>query len=159
MNIKFRTQPKAEDVQTVKKIVESTGFFHDHEVDVAVELIVDRMHQGEDSHYQFIFADIDGVTAGYACYGHVACTKTSYDLYWLATDNHFRGKGIGKKILAEMYKLIKAKGGTAVYAETSEKEQYKPTRIFYEKSGYIKEAVLKDFYEKGDSKAIYVIHI
>lgn len=159
MNITFRTQPKPEDIQSVKSIVESTGFFHDHEVEVAVELLVDRLHEGEDSHYQFLFADIEGETAGYACYGPIACTKTSFDLYWLATNHHIRGKGIGKKILTEMYKLIKAKGGTAVYAETSEKEQYTPTREFYEKTGYFKEAVLKDFYDIGDSKAIYVIHI
>jgi len=159
MNIVFRTQPKPEDIQSVKSIVESTGFFHDHEVDVAVELLVDRIEEGEKSHYQFLFADIDGKTAGYACYGPIGCTKTSFDLYWLATDHHRRGKGIGKRILDEMYKLIKANGGTSVYAETSEKEQYAPTRKFYENNGYFKEAVLKDFYDIGDSKAIYVIHI
>ena len=50
-------------------------------------------------------------------------------------------------------------GGTAVYAETSERELYAPTRHFYESCGYEKEAVLKDFYDVGDSKAVYVIHI
>lgn len=159
MELEFRTQPKKEDIQNVKTIVESTGFFHDHEVDVAVELIEEKLRDGEKSHYQFLFAEIDGETVGYACYGLIACTKSSFDLYWLATNNHHRGKGIGKKILAEMYKLIKVQGGTAVYAETSEKEQYAPTRHFYENNSFIKEAVLKDFYDIGDSKAVYVIYI
>lgn len=159
MDIKFRSTPNLEDAKKIREIIESSGFFHDHEIVVAVELLIDRLEEGEHGHYQFIFAEIDGVMAGYACYGFISCTKSSYDLYWLATHNKFRGKGIGKKILNEMYKHIKSLGGTAVYAETSEREQYLPTRKFYESCGYIKEAVLKDFYDKGDSKAVYVINI
>lgn len=159
MKIEFRTIPTFDDAKRIKEIIESTGFFHDHETDIAVELLIDRIEEGEKSHYRFIFAEVDGITAGYACYGLIACTKSSFDLYWLATHNDFRGKGIGKRILSEMYKLIKKMGGTAVYAETSEREQYTPTRKFYENCGYIKEAVLKDFYDIGDSKAIYVIYI
>ena len=33
------------------------------------------------------------------------------------------------------------------------------TKYTFLKTGYFKEAVLKDFYDKDDSKAIYVIHI
>ena len=159
MEIKFRTTPTLEDAKRIRDIIESSGFFHDHEIVVAVELLIDRLEEGEHGHYQFLFAEIDGVTAGYACYGLISCTKSSFDLYWLATHNNFRGKGIGKKILNEMYKHIKAMGGTAVYAETSEREQYLPTRKFYESCGYLKEAVLKDFYDKGDSKAVFVINV
>jgi ribosomal protein S18 acetylase RimI-like enzyme len=159
MNIIFRTTPRIEDADRIKEIIKSTGFFHHHEIEVAVELLHDRLSEGDHGHYQFLFAEIDGIVAGYACYGLIACTKSSFDLYWLATHDDFRGKGIGKKILDEMYRHIKEMGGTAVYAETSEREQYAPTRMFYEKTGYTKEAVLKDFYDKDDSKAIYVIHI
>ncbi|OFX41575.1 MAG: hypothetical protein A2X08_06520 [Bacteroidetes bacterium GWA2_32_17] len=159
MDIQFRTTPALEDAKKIREIIESSGFFHDHEIVVAVELLIERLEEGENGHYQFIFAEIDGVTAGYACYGFISCTKSSYDLYWLATHNDFRGKGIGKKILNEMYKHIKSLGGTAVYAETSEREQYLPTRKFYESCGYLKEAVLKDFYDIGDSKAVFVINV
>lgn len=159
MEIQFRTKPTLEDAKKIREIIESSGFFHDHEIVVAVELLIDRLEEGDNGHYQFIFAEIDGVMASYACYGFISCTKSSYDLYWLATHNNFRGKGIGKKILNEMYKHIKLLGGTAVYAETSEREQYLPTRKFYESCGYLKEAVLKDFYDIGDSKAVFVINV
>jgi GNAT superfamily N-acetyltransferase len=159
MEIQFRTKPRVEDAKRIREIIESTGFFHDYEIVVAVELLTERLAEGEHGHYQFVFAEIDGVTVGYACYGLIACTKSGYDLYWLATHDDYRGKGIGKQILNEMYKHIKSLGGTAVYAETSEREQYAPTRHFYESCGYIKEAVMKDFYDIGDSKAVYVIHI
>ncbi|MCX5832942.1 MAG: hypothetical protein NTV99_00205 [Deltaproteobacteria bacterium] len=46
-------------------------------------------------------------------------------------------------------------GGKRIYVDTSSRPLYEPTRLFYEKCGYRKEAVLKDFYAEGDSKFIY----
>ena len=42
-----------------------------------------------------------------------------------------------------------------VYIETSNREQYAPTRGFYLRCGYRQEALLKDFYAVGDDKVIY----
>lgn len=156
MNLSFRTVPAHEDVARIREIVISTGFFHDHEIDVAVELIEERMQRGVNSGYLFIFAEVDGVTAGYSCYGHITTTRSSHDLYWIVTHNNFRGKGIGKKLLAETCKEVRKVGGTALYAETSGKEQYAPTRHFYNSTGFALEATLKDFYDRGDDKLVYV---
>ena len=137
-------------------MVVSTGFFYDHEVDVAVELIEERLHKGEKSGYFFVFAEVDGITAAYSCYGPISTTKSSHDLYWIVTHNDFRGKGIGKKLLDETYRHVRAMGGTQIYAETSGREHYAPTRQFYDSAGYTLESTLKDFYDKGDDKLTYV---
>jgi len=48
------------DRRRVRELVESTGVFHDHKVDVAVELVDERLAKGTASGYFFIFAeDID----------------------------------------------------------------------------------------------------
>jgi ribosomal protein S18 acetylase RimI-like enzyme len=156
MEIKFRITPMYEDAHNIREIVNSTGFFYNHEVEVAVELLEVRLKTGIDSGYYFVFADVDGKTAGYSCFGPIACTKSSYDLFWIATHSEYRGKGIGKKLLEETYKCAKEMGCTALYAETSAKDQYAPTREFYDKNGFFKEALLKDFYDIGDDKLIYV---
>jgi ribosomal protein S18 acetylase RimI-like enzyme len=156
MNLTFRTNPKKEDIENIREIVKSTGFFYEHEVEIAVELIEERMHKGIKSGYHFIFAEVDGKTAGYSCYGHIATTKSNHDLYWIVTHNDFRGKGIGKKLLEETYKEVRAMGGTALYAETSGRDHYAPTRHFYNSNGYSLEATLKDFYDEGDDKLVYV---
>ncbi len=101
MNITFRTTPEKRDIQRVMEIVESTKFFYDHEVEIAVELVAERLSHGESSGYYFVFADVDGVTAAYSCYGPIAMSKTCFDLYWIATHNDFRGQGIGKKLIEE----------------------------------------------------------
>jgi ribosomal protein S18 acetylase RimI-like enzyme len=42
-----------------------------------------------------------------------------------------------------------------MYAETSGRPQYEPTRAFYERMGYQVAARLKDFYAPGDDKVIF----
>ena len=101
MNITFRTIPEKRDIQRVLEIVESTKFFYDHEVEIAAELVAERLSQGESTEYYFVFAEVDGVTVAYSCYGPIAMSTTSFDLYWIATHNDFRGKGIGKKLIEE----------------------------------------------------------
>lgn len=155
-NVSFRYEAKAEDVDVIRQIVESTDYFYDYEVEVAVELVEERLNKGPSSGYEFVFAEVDGRTVAYTCYGLIACTKNSYDLYWIVTHNDFRGKGIGKLLLKETEEKIKGSGGKKVYAETSSIPKYDSTRKFYENTGYIAEAVLKEFYDDNDDKVVFV---
>jgi GNAT superfamily N-acetyltransferase len=136
--------------------VASTGFFYPDEVAVAEELVLERLAKGPASGYHFVFAEIGGQVAGYASYGHIACTRASYDLYWIAVDPRHQGRGLGRLVLAEAEKCIRAAGGRRVYIETSNREQYQSTRGFYLRCGYECEAILTEFYGPGDDKVIYV---
>jgi len=156
MNITFRTTPDKKDVWRIREIVESTGFFYDHERDIAVELIEERLSKGEQSGYFFVFAEADGITVAYTCYGLNPMTKSGFELYWIVTHNDYRGKGIGIKLLEATHNEAKKMGATMIIAETSGREKYAPTRSFYIKAGYKLEAVIKDFYDKGDDRCFYV---
>lgn len=144
------------DAAAVREIVASTGFFSPAEVDVAVELVDDRLARGGASSYRFVFADHAGRTLGYTCYGEIACTVGSYDLYWIAVLAEARGGGLGRRLLVETEQRIAAAGGRRVYVETSSRAQYAPTRAFYERCGYAVAAELPDFYAPGDGKVIFV---
>ena len=154
----FRTVVRPDDPQRIREIVSSTGFFYEHEMDIAVELCEENLEWGdEDSGYLFLFADDEesGRTLGYACYGEIPCTRKRYDLYWIAVHADARGKGVGKLLLREVEKAVAARGGEIVYIETNSREQYLPTRRFYLSCGYTLAAELKDFYDNGDNKVIY----
>jgi ribosomal protein S18 acetylase RimI-like enzyme len=140
----------------VRRIVVSTGFFNPEEVEVAVELIDDRLARGEKSDYHFIFAEQEGRPVGYVCFGPIAGTASSYDLYWIAVDAAARGGGIGRRLMDAAEARIAETGGRRVYVETSSRDQYIPTRAFYDKCGYRTEAVIADFYDEGDGKVIAV---
>ena len=152
----LRYEVVADDRVQVRRIVEATGFFSPAEVEVALELVDERLRRGDASGYYFVFAQRGGPAAGYACYGPIAGTTASFDLYWIAVHPASQGAGLGRLLLAESERLIAGAGGRRVYIETSHRAQYVSTRAFYERNGYHLEAILKDFYAPGDDKAIFV---
>jgi len=121
-----------------------------------VELVDERLEKGEKSGYFFLFAERDGRVIGYCCYGPIACTEGSYDLYWIAVHDDCRGQGIGKVLMKKCEELIAARGGRGIWVETSGQEKYQPTRDFYVHNQYHLEAVLTDFYGPGDDKFVFV---
>jgi ribosomal protein S18 acetylase RimI-like enzyme len=151
----FRDTVLTTDVTAVRSIVSSSGFFRPDEIDVAVELVEEYLALGVASGYHFVFAEQDNRVIGYACYGPIACTIGSYDLYWIAVDQTLRARGLGRRLLNECEVRIRDMGGRRVYIETSGKTQYAPTRAFYERCGYRPEARLVDFYAPEDDKLIY----
>ena len=159
MNLTFRIIPEQRDITRVMEIVESTKFFYDHEVEIAVGLISERLAHGESTGYYFIFAEMDGITAAYSCFGPITMSKTSFDLYWIVTHNDFRGKGLGRKLLEETCSQARSMGCSILIAETSGLKHYAPTRAFYVSNNFELEARLKDFYAEGDDKLFYTKRI
>ena len=142
------------DVQRVREILQSTGFFHPDEIKVAEELVQDGTHAG--SEYRFLFVEENGEVVGFTCYGQIALTRSSFDLYWIAVSRSCQSKGIGRYLLETTEGAIRSKGGTRVYIETSSRELYESTRAFYLAQGYEEAAILTDFYAPGDDKVMYV---
>ncbi len=156
VKIGFRTTVTPADAATVRDITASTGFFYPEEVETAVELVEDRLAKGPRCGYHFLFAEQDGRTVGYTSFGPIACTRDSFDLYWIVVAGDYRGKGLGTQLLEQSEESIAALGGTRVYIETSARPLYEPTRAFYLARGYSQAAELEDFYAPGDNKIIYV---
>lgn len=155
-NLIYRQHIQHSDIGAITNIVKSSGFFSAEEIAIALELAEEKLTQPHDSSYQFLFAEDGKHVVGYTCFGLIPATSSSYDLYWIAIDEKFRGAGLGKDLMKRTEKIISDLGGKRIYAETSSRHQYQSTHVFYESCGYRKEAILKDFYMEGDSKIIYV---
>ncbi len=155
----IRAAPVFEDIKSIRDIAESTGFFRADEIDIAVELVEERLKKGKSSGYEFLFACHNGKPVAYSCYGLIPCTVKSYDLYWIAVRNNYRGTGIGSYLLKLTEQKIAGAGGNGIYAETSSREQYESTRKFYEKNNYQIKACFEDFYDDGDNKVVYVRYL
>jgi D-alanine-D-alanine ligase-like ATP-grasp enzyme/ribosomal protein S18 acetylase RimI-like enzyme len=154
--VTFRYEIVPGDVAAIREVTASTGYFHDDEVDVAVELVEERLAKGAASGYEFVLAECDGRVVGYASFGPVPCTQSSFDWYWLAVRPELQRFGIGRRLLAETERLARAMGGTRLYCETSGRPQYASTRAFYERMGFTLCELLEDFYDAGDARATYV---
>lgn len=153
--LQFRQTVRGNDRNAVRSIVERTLFFRPDEVDVAVELVDEHLSRGEASGYHFVFAEIEDRVIGYACYGPIACTLASFDLYWIAIDPAYQRRGLGRELLQTTEAQIAAAGGQRVYIDTSGQPKYASTRDFYEAQGFRCEARLVDFYGPGDDRIIY----
>lgn len=155
-SITYRHDVEPKDKENIRLILESSGFFFPDEIDAAVELVDERLMKGIRSGYYFLFAEQGDRVLGYTCFGPIACTKASYDIFWIAVHHDLRGQGVGKKLLAKTEQMIINLGGERIYIETSGRKLYEPTRLFYHNFGYQEEAILKDFYAPGDDKVIFV---
>jgi ribosomal protein S18 acetylase RimI-like enzyme len=146
----------AEDGNDIRRIVSTSDFFSEEEIATVDELWDEYILRGtQASGYYFIVCKEANKVLGFACYGPHPLTQSTYDLYWIITAKDAKGRGVGKALMAQTEKEVAALGGTLLIAETSGKELYLPTRGFYENLGYLKEAVIRDFYAPGDDLVMY----
>lgn len=154
--VTFRNEAHSEDRKSLHQILLSTGIFHPYELDVAMELLDDRLKKGAKSDYLFLFADAAGTPAGYACYGPITVTDRRFDLYWITVRKEMQGLGIGGLLLDRVEKHIAELGGTHVVVETSSRDVYKATREFYKKHDYIEAARIPRYYSDDDDKVVFM---
>ena len=67
----------------------------------------------------------------------------------------FQGEGGGSQLLDEVERRLKQREARLLVVETSSRDNYSPTRHFYETRGYISAAKLADYYAPGDDRVIY----
>ena len=155
MNITYRDYLLVSDRKPIREILKNTGVFYDFEIDVALELVDDFIDKGKKSGYYFYIAEVKDHIAGYVTFGPTPCTKSGWDLYWIAVRKDFHGEGIGRILLIKAEKEVLKNGGQKLWIETSSKQNYLPARLFYEKNEYTEAAELNDFYGPNDNKIIY----
>ena len=159
MTPKYRTR--------VRDILTATKVFRDEEVDVAIELFdevygspigVDRVsnYTPANSDYFFLGAFTpEDELAGFACYGPTPGTDRTYDLYWIAVHPSAQGTGSGTILLNEVERRLKGRNARLLVVETSSRSDYKNTRGFYIRRGYVESARACDFYAPADDRITF----
>ena len=156
--MQWRDEVCGDDRYAVRQLVTATGFFSAAEQDIAVELVDDALTRGEAAGYEFLFADDEeqpGMLRGYACFGPIPSRPGEYDLYWIAVAPSGQRHGLGRQLIAEAERRAVSRGAVCMFIDTSGREQYLPTRAFYERMGYRIHEVVPDFYPAGDDKVVY----
>lgn len=146
---------RAEDRGPIRDILGATAFFRPEEIDVALELVDAALDNPEQEDYLFAVADGGGTVLGYVCWGETACTRGTYDLYWVAVAPGTQGKGVGRALMAHAEEEMRKVGGRLCVVETSSLPKYEPTRAFYLRIAYTEEARIGDYYQPGDDLVIY----
>lgn len=152
----FRDHLIDSDPDQIEALVRATEFFSPEEISIARELADDALANGASSHYRFSLADENGSLAAYACFGRIPGTRFAWDLYWIVVAPAIQSQGLGGQLLSEVEARVASAGGDRLYAETSSREQYAPTRRFYTRYNFHQAAEFPDFYAPGDGKVVYV---
>jgi len=151
----------------VRDILVVTKVFRDEEIDVAIELFdevygtpitVDKNpnYAPVSSDYFFLGAFTpEEELAGFACYGPTPGTDRTYDLYWIAVDPSAQGTGSGTILLNEVERRLKGQNARMLVVETSSRSDYKNTRGFYFRRGYVESARACDFYAPADDRITF----
>lgn len=155
----------------VREIVVATGVFSDAEVDVAIELFDSAFgtpaaaasaHSGfannapASSDYFFLGAFTpEEELAGFACYGPTPGTDGTWDLYWIAVHPAAQGTGSGTILLNEVERRLQGLNARMLVVETSSRSDYRNTRGFYLRRGYVEAARARDFYAPADDRITF----
>jgi ribosomal protein S18 acetylase RimI-like enzyme len=160
--------------ERLRDIVAATGVFRDEEIDVAIELFdsvfaessgtvaanttgMNSINAPAISDYFFLGAFTpEEELAGFACYGPTPGTDRTYDLYWIVVHPDAQGSGSGTILLNEVERRLKGLNARMVVVETSSRSDYKDTRGFYVRRGYVESARARDFYAPADDRITYI---
>jgi ribosomal protein S18 acetylase RimI-like enzyme len=95
-----------------------------------MELIDEALHEGEESGYIIVVAEVLNVSAvveGYACYGPTPMTDGVFDLYWIAIHPEAQGRGVGRRLVRYVEDDIRSRSGRMLLIETSSRDGYDAT--------------------------------
>ena len=137
----------------LERLTRGTGLFREEEVATAVELL-DESLAGDDD-YQFVGAFADDQLIGYACWGPTPGTEATYDLYWIVVDRERQRTGIGSQLLGAVEQRLTTHDARLIVVETSSRDDYQPTRAFYEARGYTRAATIPGYYAPGDDLVVF----
>ena len=139
------------DISELKKVMDSSELFPSHLLD---DMIDDYLNNEKSTDIWFTTTkEGKPISIGYCAPERM--TEGTYNLYAIAVHKSHQGMGIGKKMMEYIENYLRNIGNRILIVETSGTTEYKLTREFYIKCGYTKQAVIPEFYEKGDDKVIF----
>jgi ribosomal protein S18 acetylase RimI-like enzyme len=157
----FRIRPLTPaDLDRVGALLRTVDNFLPSEVDCALEL-VGLAADPANRDYRVLVAEAspEAPLLGYTCFGPTPMTRSTWDLYWIATSAAARGTGVGHALHRALVEAVRRDGGRRVRVETSAKEAYGATRRFYERAAYREVGRIEHFYDDGDHLVILLHEI
>jgi len=144
----------ADDVPIVVSLAEGTRVFTPNEI-IGLQEDLEHHLAGNDPADRMLTLEHAGRIVGFAHYGPAEITEGTWYLYWIAVDRRSQGHGYGALLLGRVETEIQERSGRLALIETSMLPRYEPTRRFYDRYGYERECVIRDYYSVGDDKVIF----
>ncbi len=103
------------------------------------------------------FTDDDGTgPVGVAYLAPEKMTNGTWNLYWIAVHPDCQQQGRGKAILDHVVQWLTKRGERILLVETAGVDEFEYVRKFYANNGFRAEARIRDFYDQGVDKIVFL---
>ena len=143
-----------DDVPILVSLAEGTRVFSKQEI-VGLQEDLENCLTGNEPLDHLLTYEHAGRIVGFAQFGPAEITQGTWYLYWIAVDRSAQGNGYGAQLLRRIEDEVRGRDGRLLLIETSMLPRYEVTRSFYERAGYQRECIIRDYYSVGDDKVIY----
>ena len=140
-----------QDLEALKKVIDSSELFPSEMLD---EMIAEYL-SGSAAEEIWLTKEHDGVPITIVYCAPEKMTEGTSNLYLIAVQKEYQGKGIGAEMMTYVENLLRKKGHRILLVETSGLPEFELTRKFYDQLGYHREAVIREFYSEGEDKLIF----
>jgi len=148
-----------DDVPRLLELTAATGVFMRYDLDTLEGVLADHFTSDPDANgpegHICVTCEVDGRIVGFAYYAETEYADRTWFVWWVAVEKGTQGKGVRRQLLTYAEEDARRRGGRLMFIETSGTPAYEPTRRFYLRNGYDREAVLRDYYRDGDDKVVY----
>ena len=144
----------ADDVPILVSLAEGTRVFSPHEI-IGLKEDLDSCLAGDYPQDRLLTIEHAGRAVGFVHFGPAEITFGTWYLYWIAVNRASHGLGYGAQLLRRVENEVQWRDCRLLLIETSTLPRYEATRSFYERTGYGRECVIRDYYSVGDDKIVF----
>ena len=140
-----------QDVPALKALIDSAELFPSELLD---EMTGDYFNNPS-SQSIWLTKEVDNQPVAVVYCAPEYLTEGTYNLYLIAVHAQYQGQGIGGEMIQYLENLLRDQGQRILLVETSGNAEFELTRKFYHQQNYTQEAIIREFYQKGEDKVIF----
>lgn len=156
-----------DDQAAVVELARGNLMFGEDEIGGFAAAFADSVDGAADGHRWFVSVSDAEEAAGAGGAGRIVAAAylapepfadRLWNLYFIAVDPSWHGRGVGSALIGHVEELLRAAGeaqARVLLVETSSTGQYEATRAFYLARGFDEEARIREFYGPGDDKVVF----
>jgi ribosomal protein S18 acetylase RimI-like enzyme len=151
--MKLRNFLTSKDLPALEEMLRGVGVFTAAEIECCLSLAGETL-DGSDE-YSWFLAEEAGQIQALICYGPVALTERTYDLYWILRAPKARSRGAAAAVLQAAEGDLRDKKARLFVLNTSGTSPYEPAHQFYRRHGFDLSARIPAYYRPGDDLLIF----
>jgi GNAT superfamily N-acetyltransferase len=140
----------ASDVDELKHVIDRTGLFPSEMLD---HMIAPYLAGNADQ--ELWLTSIEGAPVAILYCVPERMTEGTWNMLLIAVDPAGQGLGIGGAIVGSAEAMLSERGARLLLVETSGLPEFEATRRFYSRRGFVEEARIPDFYQRGEDKVVF----